>query len=214
MIIISILRKLIEFKKAGCSIPIIIIRHLYYRLHKKNIFCHHRVTIKGLKNIATHGELQVGTSYVGFMHTSDRTLLNIGGKLIINSNFSIGRGCRFDIGGNAVCSFDGGYINANSVVIIMHGLKVGKNVAISWGCEFLDEYFHEIQYSGKKNKDPIIEIGDNVWIGSGAKILQGVKIGSGNVIAANSVLTKSFPESNLLIGGNPAKIIKKDIKWK
>lgn len=211
---IQFVQKLIEIKKSGTFIPIFLIRHWYYRLRGKNILCHHKVHIKGVKNIETCGPLLIGTAYVGFMHKSDKTFLTINGKLIVSSEYSIGRGCRLNIGPDAVCTFGSGYVNANTTFIIMHGLTVGNNVVISWGCEFCDEDFHEIQFSGKKPKDPTIEIRDDVWIGSGVKILKGVKIGAGNVIAANSLVTKSFPESNVLIGGNPAKIIRQDINWK
>ncbi len=53
-----------------------------------------------------------------------------------------------------------------------------------------------------------VTIGNNVWIGGGATILPGVSIGDNTVVAAASVVTKSFP-ANVVIGGNPAKIIKK-----
>ena len=52
-----------------------------------------------------------------------------------------------------------------------------------------------------------IVIGDNCWIGAKATILDGVHIGSGCVVAAGAVVTKSFPD-NVVIGGVPAKIIK------
>ena len=53
------------------------------------------------------------------------------------------------------------------------------------------------------SKGPII-IGNNVWIGDGAKILPGVIIGDGCVVAANAVVTKNIlPYS--IVGGNPAK---------
>ncbi len=51
-------------------------------------------------------------------------------------------------------------------------------------------------------------IGNNVWIGTGSIVLDGVTIGDNVVIGAGSVVTKSF-ESNQLIAGNPAKLIRK-----
>ena len=51
-----------------------------------------------------------------------------------------------------------------------------------------------------------IIIGDYVYIGSGAKILPGCIVGDNVLIAAGSVVTKSIP-SNVVVAGNPAKII-------
>jgi serine O-acetyltransferase len=56
------------------------------------------------------------------------------------------------------------------------------------------------------NKAPII--GDNVKIGAGAKIIGNVKIGDNVIIGANAVVTKDIPE-NCVVGGVPAKIIRK-----
>ncbi|MCL4118377.1 UNVERIFIED_CONTAM: hypothetical protein GTU68_028175, partial [Idotea baltica] len=52
------------------------------------------------------------------------------------------------------------------------------------------------------------EIGNDVWIGYGATIMPGVKIGHGSIIATKSVVTKDVPPYTI-VGGNPAKEIKK-----
>lgn len=52
------------------------------------------------------------------------------------------------------------------------------------------------------------EIGNDVWIGYNATIMPGVKIGSGAIIASKSVVTNDVPAYSI-VGGNPAKVIKK-----
>jgi acetyltransferase-like isoleucine patch superfamily enzyme len=52
-----------------------------------------------------------------------------------------------------------------------------------------------------------VAIGDNVWIGTHSIILPGVVIGSNSIIASGSVVTKSVA-SGVVVGGNPARIIK------
>jgi maltose O-acetyltransferase len=53
-----------------------------------------------------------------------------------------------------------------------------------------------------------VYIGDNVWIGGRAIINPGVKIGNNVVIASGAVVTKDVPD-NVVVGGNPAKLIKR-----
>ena len=52
-----------------------------------------------------------------------------------------------------------------------------------------------------------ITIGDNCWIGGMAVINPGVTLGDNVVVASGAVVTKSFGD-NVVIGGNPAKVIK------
>lgn len=55
-------------------------------------------------------------------------------------------------------------------------------------------------------KDVII--GNYCWIGMNSVILPGVILGDHTVVGAGSIVTKSFPEGNVIIAGNPAKIIR------
>jgi acetyltransferase-like isoleucine patch superfamily enzyme len=52
-----------------------------------------------------------------------------------------------------------------------------------------------------------VKIGNDVWIGTRSIIMDGVVIGNGSIIAANSVVTKNV-ESNTIVGGIPARFIK------
>jgi acetyltransferase-like isoleucine patch superfamily enzyme len=202
--------------KSKTSFLLVLFREFYFRLfHNLNLWLHPSVKINGAKNIQTNGTLSVGISYVGFTHKSDKTVLNILGTLKINGDFSIGKGCRFDIGSKGeVIIGKGGYITANSYFIIMHKLIIGDNCAISWDCQFLDEDFHEIIYDKKRQIDPSIRIGNHVWIGCGVKIYKGSTIPDNCVVASNSVIKGKFTTQNALIGGNPARILKENIHWK
>lgn len=92
---------------------------------------------------------------------------------------------------------------------------IGKNCAISWDNEFMAADYHTIlNEQGKiSNMPKPIEIKDYVWIGNGVKICKGVTIAENNIIGMGSVVTKSFLEHNCVIAGNPAKIVKRNIKW-
>jgi len=55
------------------------------------------------------------------------------------------------------------------------------------------------------NGDVVIE--NDVWIGEGCTILSGVRLGSGSVVAAKSVVTKDVPPY-AIVGGNPARVLR------
>ena len=105
---------------------------------------------------------------------------------------------------------------------------IGKNVFINHGCSFLDlggitieddvligpqvklvTENHPVDPSNRKSLDlKSIHIGKNVWLGAGAIILPGVTVGENSIVAAGAVVTKDVP-SNTIVGGVPARFIKK-----
>lgn len=200
-------------RRSDSFLPYVLLRYAYYRLRGKRIFANQRTIFRGLNNIETNGMLQVGMGDIALAHKYDRTYLNIRGRLIFDSDFAIQKGCRFDVGENAIARFGRGYVNANTIFVINHGLKVGDGCYIAWGCQILDGDFHEITYEGKTDRENHIEIGNHVWIGSNVTILKGVRIPDGCVVGANSVVTKGPDQENTLIAGNPAQVIKENVRW-
>jgi acetyltransferase-like isoleucine patch superfamily enzyme len=103
-------------------------------------------------------------------------------------------------------------LNNNFVAIAEHtSIQIGKNCRIGANVEILDSEFHGIALAdrGKSLPEwarPVI-IGDDVFIGSNAKVMKGVSIGNGSIIANGSVVTRNIPAS-VIAGGNPAKIIR------
>ena len=111
------------------------------------------------------------------------------------------------------------HISAPSRIICYKHIRFGSNVLIGWDCEFADGDAHKIYDSTdfdkteRKNVNKSIIIGDRVWFSAHVKTLKGVIVGNDTVIAEGTVLSKSFKENNIVVGGNPPKILKKDIVW-
>ncbi|ALJ04116.1 transferase [Pseudalgibacter alginicilyticus] len=100
------------------------------------------------------------------------------------------------------------FINQNCTLYDLGGLEIGDNVMIGPNVSIITSG-HPIAPSQRRKitiGKPIV-IERNVWIGAGATIVGGIKIGENSVIGAGSVVTKNvFP--NTIVGGNPAKTIR------
>ena len=149
------------------------------------------------------------------VHRAKDSLLWVGDKSIVHATLIYERpGAVIKIGAR---TFIG-----KSTLIAAVGISVGDDVLISWGVTIVDHDSHAIRFEDRKNdviewgqgrKDwsnvPMdkVMIRDKVWIGFGATILKGVKIGEGAVVAAQSVVTKDV-ESHTVVAGNPAHFIR------
>ena len=95
----------------------------------------------------------------------------------------------------------GVYINAINGVSIGDYSNLGPNVGIiSSNHDFVNNDAH--------THDEPVEIGKFCWIGMGAVILPGVKLGDFTIVGAGAIVNKSFPEGYCVLSGNPARIIK------
>ena len=90
-------------------------------------------------------------------------------------------------------------------------ITIGNNVLIGPGVQLhASNHGYELSkgpmtYQKRVEKD--IVIGDNVWIGGNSVITAGVTLSDGIIVAAGAVVTHSFTEQNIIIGGVPAKKI-------
>ena len=85
-------------------------------------------------------------------------------------------------------------------------LFIGDYVEITQNCIVISRNHKLISQAEHEDKETII--GDHCWIASNSLIMAGVVLGPRTVVAAGSVVTKSFPDGYCLIAGNPAKMVK------
>jgi acetyltransferase-like isoleucine patch superfamily enzyme len=95
--------------------------------------------------------------------------------------------------------FSGTVIGAYRGVTIGNHVKCGANTLITDG-----DWHPEDARSGEP---AAVVIGDHVWLGVGAMVLKGAKIGNNTIIGANSVVTGDIP-ANVVAAGNPCKVIR------
>lgn len=94
-------------------------------------------------------------------------------------------------------------------------VTVGKNCMFSWGIDVWCTDVHTIlDMDGNiTNYGKSIEIQDHVWVGKDCKIGKNTKVSQNSIVGWNSVVTKKFDETNVIIAGNPAKVVKSGINW-
>ncbi|MFB6732574.1 serine O-acetyltransferase [Bacillus mobilis] len=107
--------------------------------------------------------------------------------LIYNSSIPyetiLGKGTKFGYGG---------------IGVVMHKKAIiGENCLIS----------QQVTIGGRSGLKELPVVGDNVYIGAGAKVLGAIKVGNNVTIGANAVVITDIPD-NAVVAGVPAKVIK------
>lgn len=125
-----------------------------------------------------------------------------GQELLIEPRFVCDYGVNIHVGEYFYANFNCTMLDVCEIRIGDHAL-IGPNVQLLTPLHPLDA---QERTAGQEYGAPIT-IGNNVWIGGGAIILPGVTLGDNVVVGAGSVVTKSFGD-NVVIAGNPAKVIK------
>jgi len=150
---------------------------------------------------------------LGWQAVRQRVLVGSGCRAALAGPTLIGRGVRFGRDcGVAVVARQRGVTSGLEIgeytsfqdrvrINVAYQVRIGVRCAVSWDVDILDTDFHHlIESDGSQAPNAAaVCIGDRVWIGTEAKILKGVVLGSDRVVAAGSVVTKSFQAGSLTV---------------
>jgi len=100
------------------------------------------------------------------------------------------------------------FFNFNCIVLDVCPVKIGDYTLFGPGVQILTP-MHPLdpELRRKQEYGKPIEIGSDVWVGAGALILPGVRIGSKAVIGAGSIVTRNIPDE-VFAAGNPCRVIR------
>jgi acetyltransferase-like isoleucine patch superfamily enzyme len=160
-------------------------------LYKNMPICNQKTYLTGFGKVEIGENCLFGYKLGGFYHygtielqsRSSEALIKIGNKVATNNNIFI-------------CAYN--YI------------EIGDECRLGQFLTIMDFEAHQIDPSKRKEIGEIgsVKIGRNVWIGNNVVILKNSEVGENSIIAAGSIVVGKFP-GNVIIGGVPAKIIKK-----
>ena len=145
------------------------------------------------------GDLEVGCDRLKGSKTETRV------RLRENAIWSCEGGCRISYGStieilhNAILDSQFFTMNSNSTLIAAKKICLGQDVMIGRGVVIYDSDHHTIRdaQGTVTNPDAPVFIGDHVWLATGSAVLKGSSIGSGCIVAANSVVRGYVPSGSL-----------------
>lgn len=94
-------------------------------------------------------------------------------------------------------------------------VDIGEDVMFSENIVLFCTDTHSILDENKNvlNVGKSVEIGNHCWISQDVRFLKNTKILNNSVVGLGSVVTKKFNSENIIIAGNPAKVVKENINW-
>lgn len=184
-----------------------IVNTLYF--HAKQFNAKRRVLILRLNS-----RIKIGKKSMIYKNTVVET--NNGGSIKIGADCEIMPGVCIMTYGGIIKIGDRCSINPYTVIYGPgKGTIIGNDVLIAGHCMIVsvnhnfEDISKPINQQGWNSKGIVIE--DNVWIAGGCRILDGITIGNGAIVAAGSVVNKDVPK-NAIVAGAPAVILKYRVK--
>ncbi|MCO6543336.1 MAG: sugar O-acetyltransferase [Lactobacillus sp.] len=123
----------------------------------------------------------------------------------VQPNFRCDFGYNIHVGDYFMCNYD-------NVILDVAPVTIGDHCMFAPHVQIYSAYHpfdpqERAQFAGLGKP---VTIGDNVWLGGNTVVLPGVTLGNNVIVGANSTVTKSFGD-NLIVAGNPARIIRENV---
>jgi acetyltransferase-like isoleucine patch superfamily enzyme len=135
----------------------------------------------------------------------------LGGKIALGKNVRIRPFAQLLTYGGCIEMGDNCVVNQFSILYGHGGLAIGNDVVIAAHTVFIpaNHAFADLNVPIRLQDETRmgIQVGNDVWIGANATVLDGVRIGNGCVVGAGSVVTRDVPDYSVTVG-TPAKVIK------
>jgi acetyltransferase-like isoleucine patch superfamily enzyme len=192
-----------------------------------------RKTIRGQENVFKADGATLSGVQLDIIGNNNRIKIGLG-SVLSNVTFRIrGSGHRIEFGENcrvsrgAVLWFEDRdgllQVGSGTTMVEVHiAVTENSKVVIGEGCMFANDIdirtgdSHSVidtQTGERLNYAGDVIINRHVWIAPHTVVLKGVIIGENSIIATGAVVTKSC-ESGVIMGGNPARVIKTGVSWK
>jgi len=159
--------------------------------HKGKIICNQKMLLTGLGNIQIGKNGVFGYKLGGFYR---------GGSIELQPRY---KKAIIKIGDNVAT-------NNNIFLCAANYIEIGSDTLIGQNVTIMDFEAHATDPKKRREVGEIgkVILGNNIWVGNNVTILKNTSIGDNSIIATGAVVKGDFP-SNVIIGGVPAKIIKK-----
>jgi acetyltransferase-like isoleucine patch superfamily enzyme len=160
-----------------------------------------------------------GLNYSAYRNVSPgRISILKGGVFVINRGIRVSQGVCICIGTNARLEMcENASLGDSAMVVCMKSVKIGKNSSVTWQCQLMDYNSHFIQLADGSIPTiyKSVVIGDYCWVGNRTSIQPGTKLPNRTIVTSNSLLNKDYTstiEKYCLIGGQPAKLLRSNVK--
>lgn len=157
------------------------------------------------------GKIEIGDRVA----IDDNCLLDAKGAgnegVVLGDDVIISRDCVIQGKNGPVTIMNKTDIGCNTIISSVSGIKIGHSVLIAGNCyigggRYISENLQiPMIEQGVYSKGPVV-IGDDVWLGAGAVVIDGIRIGKGCIVGAGAVVTKDLPDYAIATG-IPARVI-------